>query len=131
MLQHTEIIYGPLHSRRLGISLGVNLQPADAKLCTFNCIYCECGFNTVMHLLPIPRRLDFKRQLETKLKKMKNEKQQLDNITFAGNGEPTIHAQFPQIIDDTIELLNQYYPETTISVLTNTTQIHRNKVFES
>ena len=42
---YDKIVFGPIHSRRLGISLGVNLLPTDGKYCTFNCIYCECGLN--------------------------------------------------------------------------------------
>lgn len=131
MLQFHEIIYGPVYSRRLGNSLGVNLLPIDAKICTFNCIYCECGFNTTMREFPMPNRADIKRALEEKLKILQVENQTIDVITFAGNGEPTIHPEFEGIIDDTIELRNRFSPKTKISVLTNSTQIFRPQVFSA
>ena len=87
-------IFGPVHSRRLGISLGINLLPADGKVCSFDCIYCECGFNE----------------------------------DFAGNGEPTCHPHFAEIIDDTIRLRDQYCPKAKVSVLSNSTMIHRQQV---
>ncbi|MDR1652573.1 MAG: radical SAM protein [Prevotellaceae bacterium] len=131
MLQFNEIIYGPMHSRRLGNSLGVNLLPIDAKICTFNCIYCECGFNTTMKKFPMPRRAAVKSALNEKLQALCAENQMIDVITFAGNGEPTLHPQFREIIDDAIELRNKYFPETKICVLTNSTQISKKEVFDA
>lgn len=131
MLQFDEIIYGPVISRRLGVSLGVNLLPIDAKICTFNCIYCECGFNTTMKEHPMPKREQVYRALERQLQKMEKEGVLPDVITFAGNGEPTIHPKFEGIIDDTITLRNKYCPDTEISVLTNSTQIHKPKIFSA
>ncbi|MDR2854317.1 MAG: radical SAM protein [Prevotellaceae bacterium] len=131
MLQHKSIFYGPVQSRRLGISLGVNLQPTDAKICSFNCLYCECGFNTGKQKERQARLDAFTQQLEDKLITMYAEHQPLDTITFAGNGEPTMHPKFPEIIDITISLRNKYYPMATISVLTNSTEIHRLPVFNA
>jgi wyosine [tRNA(Phe)-imidazoG37] synthetase (radical SAM superfamily) len=131
MLQHTNILYGPVKSRRLGVSLGVNLMPVDAKICSFNCVYCECGFNTGKMRADLPKRIDFYLQMESRLKKMSALNEPLNTITFAGNGEPTMHPRFLEIINDTIELRDKYYPQATISVLTNATQIHRRKVFEA
>jgi len=131
MILFNELIFGPIHSRRLGLSLGVNLLPVDAKICSFNCIYCECGFNTTMKDSPIPTRNQVRDTLEAKLKEMKSEGQVPDVITFAGNGEPTLHAEFEGIIDDTIDLRNTYCPTAKVSVLSNSTRIHKPGVFRA
>ena len=125
-------IFGPVHSRRLGISLGINLLPADGKVCSFDCIYCECGFNEDHRpTLPMPTREEVAKKLEEKLKEMKAEGQLPDVLTFAGNGEPTCHPHFAEIIDDTIRLRNQYCPEAKVSVLSNSTMIHRQQVHDA
>jgi wyosine [tRNA(Phe)-imidazoG37] synthetase (radical SAM superfamily) len=131
MILFNEIIFGPIHSRRLGLSLGINLLPIDAKICSFDCIYCECGYNTTMKDSPIPTREQVKETLEAKLKEMKSEGQVPDVITFAGNGEPTLHAEFEGIIDDTIALRNAYCPTAKVSVLSNSTRIHKPQVFRA
>ena len=125
-------IFGPIKSRRLGISLGINLLPDDGKVCTFDCLYCECGFNA-MHRSKksLPTREEVAKALENKLKEMKNNGEQPDVLTFAGNGEPTVHPDFDKIIDDTILIRNKYCPNAKISVLTNSTLITRPKVFEA
>ena len=103
-----SIVYGPVHSRRLGLSLGMNLMPVTAKLCTFDCIYCECGFNEDHRpSLPLPTREEVAQKLEQKLQQMVAEGQLPDVLTFAGNGEPTCHPHFADIIDDVIRLRNQ------------------------
>ena len=125
-------IFGPVHSRRLGTSLGVNLLPESGKVCTFDCIYCECGLNNQVKTNDkMPTRELVREELERTLSEMKNRGDQLDIITFAGNGEPTAHPKFAEIIDDTISLRDRYYPNTKIGVLTNGTQIHKPKVFEA
>ena len=129
MILFDQIIFGPIHSRRLGLSLGVNLLPIDAKICSFNCIYCECGFNTTMHDSPIPTRNQVRETLDAKLHEMVAEGQIPDVITFAGNGEPTLHAEFEGIIDDTIALRNTYCPTAKVSVLSNSTRIHKPHIF--
>lgn len=131
MILFDELIFGPVHSRRLGLSLGVNLLPVDAKICSFDCIYCECGFNTTMKESPIPTREQVKETLEAKLKEMKSEGRIPDVITFAGNGEPTLHKDFEGIIDDTIALRNTYCPSAKVSVLSNSTRIHKPNVFRA
>jgi len=120
-----EIIFGPGKSRRLGVSLGINLLPAKRKICNFNCIYCECGWTldidkTVSHL---PRREEVYEALELKLSGMKVKSQSPDVITYAGNGEPTLHPDFPGIIDDSIILRDKYFPKAKIAVLSNSTTI--------
>ena len=125
-------IFGPVHSRRLGISLGINLMPADGKSCTFNCIYCECGLNEDFRpSLPRPTREHVAERLEAKLQEMAAEGQLPDVLTFAGNGEPTCHPHFAEIIGDTIRLRDQYCPNAKVSVLSNATMIHRQSVHDA
>lgn len=115
-------IFGPVHSRRLGVSLGVNLMPADGKLCSFDCVYCECGFNQDGRAgSRRPTREQVKTDLEKQLQKMVEEGRLPDVLTFAGNGEPTLHPDFAGIIDDTIALRDQYCPQAKVSVLSNAT----------
>ena len=125
-------IFGPVHSRRLGISLGINLLPADGKVCSFDCIYCECGFNKDHRpTLPMPEREEVAQKLEAKLQEMQAEGQLPDVLTFAGNGEPTCHPHFAEIIDDTIRLRDQYCPKAKVCVLSNSTFIHRQQVHDA
>ena len=131
MFLFDQLIFGPIQSRRLGLSLGVNLLPIDAKICSFDCIYCECGFNTTMQESPIPSRQQVREKLKAKLEEMFAEGQIPDVITFAGNGEPTLHAEFEGIIDDTIALRNTYCPTAKVSVLSNSTRIHKPHVFSA
>lgn len=119
-------IVGPIHSRRLGISLGVNVNPDDGKICTFDCIYCEVGYNHSRHTsTPRPSREHVAECLEAKLKEMKTQGDALDVITFSGNGEPTGHPDFLGIVEDTIRLRDAYYPAAKVSVLTNSTMAHK------
>ncbi len=125
-------IFGPIRSRRLGISLGINLLPADGKVCTFDCIYCECGFNKDHRpTLPRPTREEVANRLEQQLQQMVQEQQLPDVLTFAGNGEPTSHPHFAEIIDDTIRLRDQYCPKAKVCVLSNSTMIHRQSVHDA
>lgn len=125
-------IFGPVHSRRLGVSLGINLMPADGKLCTFNCIYCECGFNEDFRpKLPRPMREEVYAALEARLLDMQKNGPAPDVLTFAGNGEPTAHPRFPEIIDDTLALRDKYFPRAKVSVLSNSTFIHKPAVFDA
>lgn len=127
-----KIIFGPLHSRRLGISLGINLLPLDGKLCSFNCIYCECGLNENHRThTSLPTRTEVKKALENKLTVMQQEGIVPDVITFAGNGEPTLHPDFSGIIDDTITMRNHFFPSAKIAVLSNATMIEKETVFEA
>ena len=123
-------VFGPVHSRRLGISLGINLLPADGKICSFDCIYCECGFNAGHRpRLRMPARAAVHAALEAKLVEMAARRELPDTLTFAGNGEPTGHPEFAQIVDDVIELRRRYCPDAKISVLTNATHILKPHVF--
>ncbi|MBQ8008367.1 MAG: radical SAM protein [Bacteroidaceae bacterium] len=122
-------IFGPVHSRRLGVSLGINLLPADGKVCSFDCIYCECGFNADHRpQMPMPAREEVSQALEAKLKDMQEFGPEPDVLTFAGNGEPTLHPQFAEIIADTLALRDRYFPQAKVSVLSNATKISRPEV---
>jgi wyosine [tRNA(Phe)-imidazoG37] synthetase (radical SAM superfamily) len=117
-------IFGPIHSRRLGVSLGVNLMPSDGKICSFDCLYCEAGFNAQgAGKAGLPSRGKVAGDLDAKLSAMRQAGDPLDVITFSGNGEPTLHPEFPAIVDDVIRLRDKYYPEAKISVLSNSTRI--------
>jgi len=119
-----ETIFGPIHSRRLGTSLGVNLTPDDGKICSFDCLYCEAGFNAQgAGTTGFAPRDEVARLLDDKLREMRGNGAGLDVITFSGNGEPTLHPCFPSIVDDVIGLRDRYYPEAKVSVLTNSTRI--------
>ncbi len=128
-----SIIFGPVKSRRLGTSLGINLLPAHIKFCTFNCIYCECGWTEASDIATA----DFfapeviAEALEKRLSFLKENQVKLDSITFAGNGEPTMHPKFPEIITDTIRLRDKYAPHAKISVLSNSTMITNDAVREA
>ena len=128
-----QTIFGPVISRRLGVSLGINLLPNDSKLCSFDCIYCECGWNPVkgsVKAVFIPRS-EVKRLLREKLVLMKSDGNLPDVITFAGNGEPTMHPEFALIMDDTLHLREELCPGARIAVLSNSTMLHKAKVVEA
>ena len=125
-------IFGPVHSRRLGVSLGINLLPSDGKICTFDCVYCECGLNADHRpKQKVPTREEVATALEHRLQDMLQNGPKPDVLTFAGNGEPTCHPHFPEIIDDTIRLRDRYFPQAKISVLTNATLITRKEVHDA
>lgn len=124
-----DTIFGPIHSRRLGTSLGVNLMPRDGKVCSFDCLYCEAGFNAQgPGKSGLPSREEVARLLEQKLSDMHSRGDRLDVITFSGNGEPTLHPDFEGVIDDTVRLRDKYYPEVRISVLSNSTRLDHPEV---
>lgn len=123
-----SIVYGPIRSRRLGVSLGVNLMPITAKLCTFDCVYCECGWNKPVLHPNLPTRADVCAALESQLSAAI---EPIDVITFSGNGEPTLHPDFLGIIQDTCALRDQYCPKAKVSVLSNSTQLGRTDVIEA
>ena len=126
-----SVVFGPVRSRRLGLSLGINLLPQDSKYCNFDCIYCECGKNLEYQANNMPSRKDVFAELEYKLIAMQKNGELPDAITFAGNGEPTIHPAFAEIVDDTVALRNLYAPQSKISVLSNATMLHRNEVINA
>lgn len=124
-----DTVFGPIHSRRLGNSLGINLLPRDGKLCNFDCIYCECGWNKdgrEDRSLPSPD--DFRSALESKLQDCVKAATPIDSITFSGDGEPTLNPAFPQIIDICLELRDRYYPEAKVSVLSNATMVWKPEI---
>lgn len=123
-----SIVYGPIHSRRLGVSLGINLMPTTAKLCTFDCVYCECGWNQPVSHPSLPTREEVRIALESQLSIAV---EPIDVITFSGNGEPTLHPDFLGIIQDTCALRDQYCPKAKVSVLSNSTQLGRTDVIEA
>ena len=127
-----DTIFGPIHSRRLGTSLGINLTPNDGKICSFDCLYCEAGYNAQgPGTTGISPREDVRTKLEQKLAAMKANGDRLDVITFSGNGEPTLHPDFNGVVDDVIALRDRYYPQVKISVLSNSTMIDRPAVVEA
>lgn len=128
-----DIIFGPIKSRRLGNSLGINLLPVHKKLCNFNCVYCECGWNEDTKDIKdsIHKKEDIREALETKLIEIKEKNIPVDSITFSGNGEPTIHPDFPEIVDFVIELRNKYLKNAKITVLSNATTLVKDDVFKA
>jgi len=126
-----KTIFGPVRSRRFGVSLGINLIPTTQKICTFDCIYCECGWTNNTNTLCFPPRAHVSAMLRQTLEQMKQQNETPDSITFSGNGEPTLHPDFSAIIDDTITLRNQYFPTAFITVLSNATTLDKESVFEA
>ncbi len=128
-----KIIFGPVKSRRLGISLGVNLLPTEIKVCSFDCIYCECGRNPKVYetKIVLPKRGEVKEKLKATLQEMAADQQLPDVITFAGNGEPTLHPEFAEIIYDTLELCKKLAPKARVAVLSNATMLHKKPVFNA
>ena len=125
-----EIAYGPIHSRRLGVSLGMEIMPLEHKLCTFDCVYCECGWNEKVDHPKLPTREEVRAALEAKLRAILPETTP-DVITFSGNGEPTLHPDFLGIIEDTCALRDRYCPAAKVSVLSNSTQLGRPEVVQA
>lgn len=132
MLRFHNTVFGPIHSRRLGSSLGINLLPENGKLCNFDCIYCECGWNRDgqgdRHL---PSSDDVASCLKAKLCECVSDGVHIDSITFSGHGEPTLNPDFPEIIDRTLELRDRFYPQAKVSVLTNATTVCRPEIFNA
>lgn len=128
-----DLIFGPVRSRRLGVSLGINLLPTHGKYCNFNCVYCECGWTPDEQKpgISLPDRASLCRQLEAKLNQLQHTSLQPDSLTFAGNGEPTIHPDFAGIINDTLRLRDVFAPTAKISVLSNGSMLHNKHVFEA
>ena len=127
-----ETVFGPIFSRRLGSSLGINLLPREGKVCNFDCIYCECGWNKDgLGDRVLPSALDVRKALEAKLVECSAAGTPIDSITFSGDGEPTLNPEFPAIIDLTLELRDRFYPKAKVSVLSNATRIDRPGVFEA
>ena len=132
MLHFDDIVFGPIFSRRLGSSLGMNILPSKGKLCNFDCIYCECGWNKDgISDKVFPRLAQVAAALEDKLSKASQEGTPVDSITFSGNGEPTMNPDFAEIVDVTLQLRDRFYPDAKVSVLSNATLIGRKKIAEA
>lgn len=131
-MMREELVFGPIFSRRLGSSLGINLLPEKGKLCNFDCIYCECGWNKDgREDKRLPNADELRIALDRKLSECAANGTGIDSITFSGDGEPTLNPQFPEMIDITLELRDRYFPEAKVSVLSNATRIARDGVFEA
>ncbi len=127
-----KTVFGPIISRRLGVSLGINIMPENGKICTFDCIYCECGWNKDGRddtILPTVDKV--RNDLEKKLIELNEQGVKVDSITFSGDGESTLHPQFAEIVDVVISLRNSLAPKAIVSILSNATQVHRPEVFEA
>lgn len=132
MLHFDDIVFGPIRSRRLGSSLGVNILPSKGKLCNFDCVYCECGWNRDgVSDRKFPTLAEVEEALESKISTLAADGVQVDSITFSGNGEPTLNPDFPEIIDVVLRLRDRFYPSAKVSVLSNATMLDRNEVFEA
>ena len=128
-----KILFGPIHSRRLGRSLGINLLPEDLKLCTFNCVYCECGWAKTDKIIydKLLSKETIISVLRQRFAELHQQGLEIDSITYSGNGEPTLHPDFAAVTDELIRLRNKYFPQTVISCLSNSTQLFRQDVFEA
>ena len=126
-----DTIFGPVHSRRLGASLGINLLPTNAKYCNYNCIYCECGWNKSLERISLPTRMEVNQALIARLEELRIMGRPLDAITFAGNGEPTLHVDFPSIVADTLSARDQHFPAAQVVVLSNGSRLHMSAVREA
>ena len=127
-----KIVFGPIHSRRLGSSLGINLLPERGKLCNFDCIYCECGWNRDgREDRTLPDAATLRMALEERLASCAAAGTPIDSITFSGDGEPTLNPDFPRIVDDTLALRDRYYPGARVSVLSNATRLDIPEVFRA
>jgi len=131
MMRET-LVFGPIHSRRLGSSLGINVLPEKGKLCNFDCIYCECGWNADGRGdTRLPSAEDLRSALEDKLQACIREGIGIDSITFSGDGEPTLNPEFPEMVDVTLALRDRFFPRARVSVLSNATMVHKDAVFEA
>ena len=127
-----ETVFGPIFSRRLGTSLGINLLPQKGKICNFDCIYCECGWNKDgRNDTVLPTAAKVRADLENMLEHLRRQEVKVDSITFSGDGEPTLNPEFPQIIDDTLALRDQLAPTAKVSVLSNATRVHLPQIFNA
>ena len=132
MLHFDDIVFGPIFSRRLGSSLGVNILPTVGKLCNFDCIYCECGWNKDGRSSGrFPRLAEVESALEEKLSRAAADGTPVDSITFSGNGEPTMNPDFHQIVDVTLRLRDRYFPNAKVSVLSNAVLVGRKDIADA
>lgn len=124
-------IVGPIHSRRLGSSLGVNLLPHKHKYCSYDCVYCECGWNkeSANAAMEYSTVEEIGEQLEQRLQTLQQQGIPVDSLTFAGNGEPTLYPYFPAVVDVVNAMRDRYVPQAATTLLTNATQLRRPEVF--
>jgi len=118
------IIYGPINSRRLGRSLGINLLPYDYKLCSFDCVYCHYGRTDVKTLSPEENRFPSVEQVLDAVEEALRTYPDVDYITFSGNGEPTLHPHFPAIASAVCHLRDELRPDVKLAILSNSTTVH-------
>ena len=131
-MMREETVFGPIFSRRLGSSLGINLLPRNGKVCNFDCIYCECGWNKDgLGDRSLPTAADVREALSAKLSECAAAGTPIDSITFSGDGEPTLNPEFPEIVDLTLELRDRYFPAAKVSVLSNATMAYKDNVFRA
>jgi len=130
----SDIVFGPIHSRRVGTSLGINLLPVNGKLCSFDCIYCECGAlssGAPKKDRKMPSFEQVSDAMSRRFKELYDEGVKVDSISFTGNGEPTLNKDFPEIVDKTVELRDKYFPTAVISVFSNSTTLEKRGVFDA
>lgn len=131
-MMREELVFGPIRSRRLGSSLGINVLPEKGKLCNFDCIYCECGWNRDgMGDRKLPTAQMLREALGAKLQECAAGGVGIDSITFSGDGEPTLNPEFPQMVDVTLELRDRFFPECRVAVLSNATMVWKDEVFQA
>ncbi len=128
------IIYGPVRSRRLGLSLGINLLPTDYKVCSYNCLYCQYGWTPRRSLNPahalkdLPQPAEVRVALEKALRSVVRKRAKLDAVTFSGNGESTLHPEFPEIVDLAAALRDRYLPQLKLAILSNSSTVPREEI---
>ena len=131
-MMREETVFGPIFSRRLGSSLGINLLPRKGKVCNFDCIYCECGWNKDgLGDRTLPTAADVREALSAKLASCAAAGTPIDSITFSGDGEPTLNPSFAEIVDLTLELRDKFFPSAKVSVLSNATMAYKDDVFNA
>jgi wyosine [tRNA(Phe)-imidazoG37] synthetase (radical SAM superfamily) len=132
MLHFDDIVFGPIFSRRLGSSLGVNILPSKGKLCNFDCVYCECGWNKDgIADRRFPTYEEVVTAFEDKMSSLAAEGTKVDSITFSGNGEPTMHPDFPKIVDAVLDCRDRFFPQAKVSVLSNAYLVGRPSIAEA
>ena len=123
------ILYGPIRSKRLGCSLGLNLFPSDRKVCSFDCVYCHFG-GTTDHVrqserLGIPSVTEVLAAVEEFLKSDND----FDYITFSGNGEPTMYPDFAELVPKLHELIRRRRPSVRLALLSNSSCVGEESLY--
>jgi wyosine [tRNA(Phe)-imidazoG37] synthetase (radical SAM superfamily) len=127
-----DVIYGPVNSRRLGRSLGINLLPANRKVCTFDCVYCQYGRAEALTTTDADAGFP---SVQTVLDKVEDAIRRQptppDYLTFSGNGEPTLHPQFPEVVTEVLHLRDRLCPGARVALLSNSSRVHRGEIREA